>query len=230
MKTMTVRNNRAGRLDTGAAILAAAQLVDVTLVKARLGTFADAQRCYAEAQQHVDAAGAALREGQIRLARRDAEQDEAVEGLARVLVNGGQPRTNPFAAFGTAAPSVVKHMSSEAKTQAVHQLVAAVQREKPIAKATLHAAQAADQSAERLTAALLAVEKLEQAVNNVRHARDGIEQTWQTALAALKRGARAAADDGAPGLYMALFGHTTRSHKKTAPPAPAPTPPALGGA
>jgi hypothetical protein len=45
---------------------------------------------------------------------------------------------------------------------------------------------------------------------------------------ALKRGARSAADDGAPGLYTSLFGRPNRPNKKPAKPVPAPpvsTPP-----
>ena len=212
------------RLETGAAILAAAKVVDTDLVKPRLAAFASVQRSYTEAQRQVDAAEALLKEGQIRLARRDAEQDEAVEGLARALVSSGQPRANPFAAFGAAAPSGVKQLIPAVEAKAIRQLVAAVQRHKPLNKATSQAAQAAEQAARQVEAAQLAVDKREEALSHARHARDDVGETWETALAALKRGARAAADDGAPGLYTALLGGQRRSTRKTSKPSPAPAP------
>ncbi len=101
----------AGRLETGAAILAAAQVVEVTLVKTRLEAFAGAHRAYTGAHRAVEAAEAQLRTGQAKLAQCDAAQDNAVEELARALVAEGQPRRSPFAAFGVAAPSAIKQMT-----------------------------------------------------------------------------------------------------------------------
>jgi hypothetical protein len=225
MKTKSVGSNLTGRLETGAAILAAAKMLDITLVKARLGAFASAQRNYVEAQRQVDAADAALREGQVRLARRVAEQDEAMERLAVALVAGGQPRAKPFTAFGTEPPSIIKQMPAAAKTKAIHQLVDAVQSQKSIGKAALHAAQAAAQAALRADAALLAVNKIQATLSSRRRARDDIGQTWKTTFMGLKLGARY---DGPPGLYTALFQHPVHSRKKavTPLPTPAPTPPA----
>lgn len=227
MKTKKLGVNLTGRLETGAAILAAARTVDTSLVKARLGAFASAQRSYVNAQRQVEAAGAAAREGQVRLTRRDAEQDEAVEGLACALIASRQPRGMPFAAFGAEAPSLIKQMPAAAKAKAIHQLAAAVQGHKRAGKAALQAAQAAEQAAQRAEAALLALDKLQAILNNSRLARDGVGHTWTTALGALKLGVRYDAAAGAPGLYEALFGRTIRSRKKAVtPPAPAPAPPA----
>ncbi|HEX7409094.1 MAG TPA: hypothetical protein VF515_15800 [Candidatus Binatia bacterium] len=53
-------------------------------------------------------------------------------------------------------------------------------------------------------------------------------QTWEKTLAALKRGARAASDDGEPYLYTTLFGQAARNggrngkHAQDNPPPPAP--------
>lgn len=229
MKTKKVGINLTGRLETGAAILAAARTVDTTLVKGRLAAFASAQRSYVEAQRQVEAADATLREGQVRLARCDVEQDEAVEGLACALVTGGQPRRKPFIAFGIESPSTVKQMPVAAKAKAIHQLAAAVRGHKRAGRAALQAAQAADQAAQRTEAALLAVVKFQAALNTSRLAREGIGKTWTTTLGALKLGVRYDAAAGAPGLYAALFGRTSRSRKKVitpAPPAPTPLAPA----
>jgi hypothetical protein len=83
------------RLETGAAIiLAAAEANSTRLVTPRLAAFVTAQRRYAAAQRKVDGADTRLRAGQARLAACDAEQDAAVEALARALVAEGQPRVN----------------------------------------------------------------------------------------------------------------------------------------
>jgi hypothetical protein len=227
MKTKKVGITLTSQLETGAAILAAARLVDITLVKVRLGAFSSAQRTYVEAQRQVEAADAAVREGQVRLSQRDAEQDEAVEGLARALIGGGQARGNPFAAFGTATPSAVKEMPAAAKTKAIQQLVAAVQSEKSVGKAARHAAQVAEHAAQRAAAARLAVDKLQTTLGNRRGARDKIGQKWKTTLGALKLDARAAAADGASGLYAALFGRPSHARKKAVTPTPAPAPPVV---
>ena len=75
----TRKMSSAGRLQTGAAILAAAQMADIGLVKPRLNAFAGAHRRYAEAQHQLESAEAQLREERVRLPLRDAEQDQAVE-------------------------------------------------------------------------------------------------------------------------------------------------------
>ena len=221
--------SRIGRLESGAAILAAARLVDTTPVKARLGAFTAAQRSYAEAQRGVDVADSALREGQVRLVRRDSEQDKAVDELAQTLAGAGQPRQNPLAAFGAAAPSTIKNLAPAAKARAIHRLVAGLQSEKRMGKGVVSAAEAAEEAAQRADAAVLAVDKLQETLGNVRRARDNIGQTWKAALTALKLGARSAELDGATGLYTALFGHTNRIRKKAVatPPTPAPAPPAV---
>lgn len=216
--------NPARRLEMGAAILAAARVVDTELVSARLAAFAKAHRSYAEAQQQVETAEKQAREAQVRLALRDAEQDRTVEILARRLVNSGQPRSNPFAAFGIAAPSAVKDLAPAAEAKAVHRLITAIQQQKGLGKEVLNAAEAADAAAKTVETAAGAVEKLQSACERCRHARDAIGQLWAIALAALKRGARSAADEGAPDLYTALFEQIGRPAKKRKAPAPTPAP------
>ncbi len=65
------------------------------------------------------------------------------------------------------------------------------------------------------------MDKLQAGLRAARDARATAGTTWDKALQALKRGTRAAADDGAPGLYKALFGHT-RPKRKALVPAPVP--------
>ena len=213
------------RLDTGTAVLAAARAVDARLVKARLAKFERANGAYAAAQRKVEAAEAELRAAQVRLSERDVDQDEAVESLARALVTDGHPRANPFTEFGDLPPAAVMKLPFAEEVKAVRRLVAAVQRDKSVGKAALLAAQAANKAAQSVEQALAPVAKLQIAVREARRTRDAVGQTWESALAALKRGTRAAADDGAPELHATLFGRPSRVGKRESKPAPAPSEP-----
>ena len=203
-------------------------------MKARLAAFEQAHRSYADAQTKVDAAETQLRAAQAKIGQCDVALTEVIETLARSLIFDGQERRNPFAAFGALPPSKVMSLQPADKAKAVRQLVAAVQRKNNVSKATLQAAQALEKAAGAVEQALLPLDKLQAVVRDTRHTRDAVSQSWESTLAALKRGARAAADDGAPQLYATLFGrpnnHRNNKNGKTAqpeaPPAPTPTPPA----
>lgn len=142
---------------------------------------------------------------QTQLGELKADQDRAVDELARALVADGQPRSNPFGAFGPLAPGKLMEIPAPDAARAVHQLVAAVLRAKALSKPTLQAAQTAERKAAAVESALTQIEKRRDALREARHTRAAHAHTWATALAALKRGARAAADDGAPNLYATLF-------------------------
>ena len=226
MKTKKVEPRPKARLETGAAILAAAKVVDVTVIKPRMTAFASAHRSYAAAQSTVDAAETELRKGRAHLARCDAVQDVAVEGLARALVADGQPRANPFAEFETGSPFAVKKLSGTEQAKTIRTLVDLIRESKTAGMATRRAAQAAEQAVGAVAAARLTMATLEATLRTARDMRTAVGQMWDNTLAALKRGARAAADDGAPGLHEALFGGLRRRRSKTAKAAPAPSPPA----
>lgn len=193
------------RLQLGASVLAAARVVDTTPVQSRLRRFEQVHRSYTTAQRKVDAAEAELRAGQARLAERDAVQDQAVETLACALATGGRSRVNPFDAFGAPAPGTLVRRPVAEEAAIIHQLVAAVLRSKDLNPSTKAAAETAEQAACVVEQAIVAVGKLQDAVRAARRSCDAIGQTWETAFAALRHGARAAADDGAPFLHATLF-------------------------
>ena len=224
MATIKMGSNATSQLDAGASILAAARTVDTRLIKPRLAAFENAHRAYSAAHDKVHAAEAQLATAQLHLGELDADQDAAVTTLAALLIVDGQPRTNPFAGFGAPAPGKLTALPVAEEAKTIHQLVTTVQRAKGMSKATLRAAQAADKAARAVEQALLQMEKLQNAVRDARHTREAVAQTWANALAGLKRGARAAADDGAPMLYATLFDRPHRPNGKPAKSAPAPTP------
>ncbi len=203
------------RLQIGTSVLSAAREVDTRLVKDRLQRFEDAHRSYVAAQRKVDAADAELEAAQARLAKLDDTQDHAVELLARALVNHGQPRGNPFAAFGAPAPGQLARRAFGEEADAVQKLVTAIMRSNGMSKDTIEAAQAADKAARGVKQALAPIAELEGKVRDARRKRDAIGQVWESALAALRRGTKAAADEGAPDLHATLFPSAVRGGGKS---------------
>jgi hypothetical protein len=224
------------RLRLGSSVLTAARSVNTHPVQVRLEAFGRAQRSYAAAQERVDVAEAALRVAQAKVAQRDREQDEAVELLARALVAEGQSRAKPFAGCGGPTPAALMRLPVAEEARQIHALVTALQRNPGSSKATQQAAEVAEKMACAVEKALVPITALQAAVSQARQARDALAQTWEKALAGLKRAARAAVDDGEPYLYAMLLGQATagsrngkRAPETPAPPAP-PAPSAPNGA
>ena len=231
MATISIGTSATSHLNAGASILAAARTVETRLIKARLAAFERTQRSYSAAHDKVNAAEAQLGAAQTRLGELDADQDEAVDALARALVADGQPLGNPLGAFSPLTPKKLMAQAVAEEVKAIHQLVAAIQRAKGVSKPTLQAAQAAEKAARAVEQQLAQMEKVQEAIRETRHTRAAVAQGWAKDLAALKRGARAAEDDGVTRLYAALFDRATRTSTKngksshTAPPAePVPAP------
>lgn len=126
--------------------------------------------------------------------------------------------------LGAGSPSSVRHLTARDKAAAVHQLVANVQRAKTLGQKSCDAARAAEQSARNMEAAILCIDHLAVSRRDLRRQRDTIGRRWDSALTALRRETRSAAEDGAPGLYPALFGWAARASRKNGKPAPAPEP------
>lgn len=228
MATISANGGPKAQLEAGASILDAASTVDTRVIKARLAAFERAQRVYHDAHQAVLDADGQLAAAHAALEGCDAAQDAAIEALAGALGADGQRRTNPFAAFGAPAPSKLKLHAAADKAAAVQALVAAVQRDKNRSKLTLQAAQKADSAARAATQAVAEVRKAQAAGREARHARGDAAKAWETELAGLKRGARAAIDEGAPHLYVTLFDRKATPAPRKAKPTPtppAPTPP-----
>jgi len=236
---MATRNSRNGvpwRLRRGESILSAARAVDATVIKTRLERFERVHQEYAEAHKQFQEAEAQLQTVQARVQKCDTGQQKAVATLAGALLADGQPYGNAFGAFGAAPMSSFTRFQFAKKAKAVHDLVAAVQRDGRLGKATLEAAQAADKAARAVDLALVPYQKMQQGVREARRVRDVRAQAWDTALAVLRRDAHTAAWEGMPQVYAALFPPSRPAPKPkttpaaTSPPATetpaAPTPPA----
>ncbi len=216
-----------GRIQQGAAILAACRLIDSRKFNDRLTPFAQAQKACVDAQTAVDTADAKLRAVQAQVAECDLDVRELVDQLARLLVMDGAPLKNPFGKFDVPAPLTFAKLPSLEKAAAVHRLVAALPRDKSVGKETLKAAQAADKLAAIVEKTAVPLAALETAARDARHARDALAESWETARASLSRQVRFLDADGIPGLYASVFGRPVAKKKPapaatTAPSAPAP--------
>lgn len=205
MATIQIAGSVASQLQAGEAILAAARTVDTGLVKARLTAFERAQRDYVAAHAKVQDAEADLSAAQVRLGELDADQDAAVDAVARALINEGRPRLNPFSGLAPQAPGAMMKLAFAEEAAQIHQLVATLRGAPGISKATLAAAAAAEKAATVVERGVGELTGLQAAINTARHNRDGAGQTWATALGALKRAAKAATDDGGVDLHRVLF-------------------------
>lgn len=227
MDTSNSTQTSNSRLRIGTRVLNAAQVVDTKLVSARLSAFSEAQGKLADAQRKVEQTEEWFEAAKVRLSQVDADCDEAVEVLACELIRDREPRGNPFANLVAESPSAIKVMPPADEVRAVRELVTAVEHRKGLSRATIEAAKRAADAAEKLEAAAGPVEALRAQLDAARQMREVIAREWKQALGGLRRGARAAADEGAPNLYAALFETDASSPKRTKPvpqPAEQPTP------
>ncbi len=204
------------RAEIGAAVLAAAETMDTQLVQHRLTAFAATHARYVAAQRVVEAADRKVADAAAVVRRRNGGQDAAVESLTRALMGEHQPRANPFRGFGVPSPAVLQRLAAATKAQAIHKLVAAAQRLNGCTASTLKAAQTADAAAFAVEQALASMLPLAAAAHTARLPRDAVGQQWNQDLAALKRRARSAADDGALHLHAMLFRSVRRTARKKA--------------
>jgi hypothetical protein len=143
------------------------------------------------------------------------------------LVADGQPLRNSFKAFGAASTGALMRMQPADVVKTLPPLIGGLRRSKALGKATLQMLPGAEKTIRGMDQALADMEARRTVVQEARATGAAIAQNWETALAALKRGARAAADDGAPTLYAILFDRPERPSSKAAktpPPAPLSSP------
>jgi hypothetical protein len=219
------------RLKIGAAVLAAAEVVDTHLVADRLRAFDEAHSAYLDAAHKIDAADARLETEKRGLEEVGAAHDAAVEQLAVSLVNAGQPRINPFAAFDADTPGAIKRMPPDEAARAVRSLLGTLSRHGGLSAATLAAGAAVEQATQHVEAALVPFQARQDESRAARRMADVVGRRYDLALRALRHAARAAAADGAADLYDTLFPITTRVARKTKPavaepPTAPPAPPA----
>jgi len=203
------------RIETGKAVLDAAQVIDTSLVATRLANFAAIHQAYVDAQSVVDTAQNDLSTAMARVTAADTALDAAIDDLVFPLMYDRRQRRNAFAPFGVDAPSVVIHMNPAEKAKTIITLVAAIKNDAELSASSQEAAAAAEVAALALQSALEPGGAIDAALRKARSNRDALADQWDDALKMLRRGARVAADEGASDLFAILFGRTERGHKRT---------------
>jgi len=227
METLQSGSSPGTRIAAGDSIFHAAESVDTKPVATRLAGFKKVHGAYSAADAGVKKAGEALQKQQAKLAEADVSQDEAVSDLAVALPTDGLPRVNPFKPFGAPSPTALQKLGYADEAKQLLALEVAVLKRKGLSKGSIDAAKTAGKAALRVQAELSTVPKLEKARTAAMTKRDALAQAWETAFAGLKRAARSAEDDGATGLYGALFGRAKaapKAKKAKKPAAPAAPP------
>ena len=216
METLQSGSSPGTRIAAGDSVFDAAESVDTKPVAGRLAGFKKVHAAYCAADAGVKKAGEALQKQQAKAAEADVIQDEALDDLAVALPADGLPRVNPFKPFGAPSLTALQGLGYAEEAKKVLALETAVLKRKGLSKVSIAAAKAAGKAALRVQAELNAIPKLEQARTAAMNRRDALAQAWETAFAGLKRAARAAEDDGAKGLFGALFEREKSAPKKKA--------------
>lgn len=235
MASIDSGNSPGTRITAGDDVLRAAEQVTTAAVAKKLTAFRKRHGAYCAADKRVKQALARQTKQERLLGQKDAAQDGDVDVLATKLAGDGLPRTNPFKPFGAPAPSALKVTDAKDEAVILVDLSAKVQKRAGLSDASRAAAKKATGSARAVLAAAKPIPALAKKVRDAMAARETLAPGWEKAFAVLKRAARTAEDDGAPGLYEALFVRSAPkapAKKKAAKqPAPAkPAQPANGGA
>jgi hypothetical protein len=216
MATLQSGTSVGTRLAAGDSVMAAAKSVSVKAIAKRFDAFKKIHAAYGAADARVKKASEALAKQQALVGEADVEQDAAVLELAQKLSGDGMPRLNPFKPFGAPSPAALCVLGYGDEATEVLALEKAVLKKKGLSHPSIAAAKKMGLTAKKVQKELASIPKLQQARAAAMSGREALEQAWETAFAGLKRAARAAEDDGARGLYAALFERAPKA-KATAP-------------
>lgn len=191
------------RIKAGNHVIASARSVDIKPVKARFDAFQRIHLAFRKNDDQVTKADDALTKAERKVGERDVDQDESLEAFAVAHVGAGASRKSPLAEYKLGSVSDIQEIAAEREAKALLKM-AAKGKKHPDA-GVKKAALAMEKAANAVLAAIKPLEGLAEARANAMHARDGRRPAWEKAFATLKRAARSAEDDGATGLFAALF-------------------------
>jgi hypothetical protein len=222
MATVSTRaHNPGARRSVGQSVLSAAATVDTKRVKARLAAFAKAHAAFVKAADKVVAAEAVRDAAHAEVAEHDVTQDVALDALVLALVGAGASRLSPLKGLSNVAPAELKKLAAAKQAKELLRITAAITKRGGLSPALKRATKAAHDAATAVLKASVSVVPREKLYQESLAARDALSQPWETALAYLKRAARVAEDDGATGLFGALFEAAAPQKKKPAKKKPA---------
>jgi hypothetical protein len=214
MATLQPRLSPGSRLEAGRHVIERASGVSTKPIKTRFDAFKKSFTQFEAAETNVGKAAQALQAADSHVAELDAIQDEAVIALAAAMAGDGAPRVNPFKPLGFPAPTNIVDLAYEKEVELVTRLAKAAARGKSAGKGTKAAAAKLEKAAAAVKSALAPAAKARVAYTATIAKREAIGIDLDRAFAKLKRAARVAEDDGAEGLFDALFKVEARTPKK----------------
>ena len=203
MATLQSGNSPGQRVKAGDWLIDSAEGVGVEPVAKRFGFFERIHIDYRKANEKSAKAVAALASAERKVGELDVTQDERLEAFAVARIAAGAPRVNPISEYKVGSVSVVKGMGHESEAKVLLK-IAAKAKNHPDA-GVKKAAAAMEKGANAVLAAAKPIPDLIKARDAAMRARDAKGPGWEKAFAALKRAVRAAEDEGAAGLFAALF-------------------------
>jgi hypothetical protein len=187
----------------GKLIIARATNVDMAPVKKTFDGMRSAHTAYDKAHSAASLAAERLAKAEAQLGELDATQDASVDAFAVAHVTAGASRTKPLAAYKAGSVSDIKGMPVEKQAQLVIKLATKGKAHEDAG--VKRAAGAMEKAAKAVLAGVKRIEPLIEKRNEAIAARDALAPRWEKAFASLKRAVRAAEDEGASGLFAALF-------------------------
>lgn len=203
MATIQGGNSPGRRVKTGKLVLARATNLDTRPVKKAFDAMRAAHAAYDKAHSAASLAAERLAKAEGQLGELDVTQDASVDGFAVAHVTAGASRTKPLAEYKAGSVSDIKGMPVEKEAQLVIKL-ATKGKAHPDA-GVKRAAAVMEKAAKAVLAGAKRIEPLVEKRNQAIAARDALAPRWEKAFASLKRAVRAAEDEGAHGLFAALF-------------------------
>ncbi|UJR82030.1 hypothetical protein [Sandaracinus amylolyticus] len=213
MATLQSGTSPGQRVKAGDLVLDRAKGAPITPIKKRVDGFAKVHRELVKAQAAAQKAVAAHVAQERKIGEADDAQDASVGELAGALVGAGAPRLKPFQGYSEHSPSDLAGMPQQKQARELVKIASKCAKH-PDARVK-KAASAARAAAEKLLAAEKPLAALARERSAAIAARDAIGPRWEKAFSALKRAAKSAEDDGATGLFAALFEVEGPARKKT---------------
>lgn len=203
MATLQSGKSPGRRVKVGDWLIDSERGVDTKPVKARFSVFKRIHLDYGKANDAVVKASEALTKAERNLGELDVDQDGTLDALGLAHMNLGASRQNPLAEYKLGTISDIKELAYEKEAKLLLKMSAKAKKH-PNA-AVKKAGAAMEKAATAVLNGIKPIEGLIKARDGAMRARDAKAPAWEKAFASLKRATRAAEDDGATGLFAALF-------------------------
>ena len=203
MATVQSGTSPGRRIKVGKLVLGRAVSVDTKPVKKQLNALRSVNGAYEKTHKGATEASKRLANAEARVGELDATQDASLDRYAAAYVAQGASRTKPLAEYKAGSVTDIKTMATEKEAKLLLKLATKGKAHQDAG--IKRAATQMEKAAKAVLAAKKPIEGLIEKRSEAIAARDALAPRWEKAFATLKRAVRAAEDEGATGLFEALF-------------------------